>query len=192
MQEDSQLKELELTWAVANTAAVKDLAALGPNREGKITRAGFKAGGGSDADFDRYRNGWKAGSNDGFLDITQLEARAAAQIMAVKDLAAMGPHSDGKVTRAGFKTGGGGHADFDRYDSDKDGMLDLSELEARAAVNTMRGKHDGYYYGTLTLSTHPVAHTMPRTNHALSPCHALILYALLVINHLTHLPLTLC
>lgn len=147
MQEDSQLKELELTWAVANTAAVKDLAALGPNREGKITRAGFKAGGGSDADFDRYRNGWKAGSNDGFLDITQLEARAAAQIMAVKDLAAMGPHSDGKVTRAGFKTGGGGHADFDRYDSDKDGMLDLSELEARAAVNTMRGKHDGYYYG---------------------------------------------
>jgi len=144
MHEDSQLKQIQATREAAETVAAKDYALMGPpNSEGKINRAGFKAGGGSDLDFDIYDF-----DKNGLLNLAALEARVAAQTMVARDLLVMRPNSEGKVNRAGFKAGGGSDVDFDRSDSDNDGLLNRVELETRAAVRfNPNWKLDTYYYG---------------------------------------------
>ena len=42
-----------------------------------------------------------------------------------------------KVNRDAFRSGGGTDGDFDKYDSNHDGVLDRDELEARAAEHTV-------------------------------------------------------
>ena len=50
---------------------------------------------------------------------------------------ASSPHSRvAKVNRDAFRSGGGTDGDFDKYDSNHDGVLDRDELEARAAEHT--------------------------------------------------------
>ena len=54
--------------------------------------------------------------------------------------------SGAKVNTDTFRAGGGSNGDFERYDLNQDGLLDMSELEARAINGSDLLSLDRWYW----------------------------------------------
>ena len=77
--------------------------------------------------FNRYdKNG------DGVLGADEMALRSAAKQKAASDVRGMDADGDGVVDQGEFMAGGGTKQEFDKYDANGDGVLDVLELEHRA------------------------------------------------------------
>ena len=83
-----------------------------------------KAHGGTKEQFSRYDlNG------DGVLDKDEMAKRAAVQHKAALEMKHMDKNKDGRVDLAEFLAAGGTEDEYRKYDVNRDGVLDASEMK---------------------------------------------------------------
>jgi Ca2+-binding EF-hand superfamily protein len=104
--------------------------AMDKDGDGKVSRAEFT---GVPANFARFDT-----NKDGFLDQDEIKAIPAQVGQPGARIMAMDKDGDGKVSRAEFT---GVPANFDRFDTNKDGFLDKDEA-ARSAAAGMQALRD--------------------------------------------------